>query len=1105
MNRLAVIVIAALFLVVPGAPGQDRIEYNGQALFLSGANLAWQNFADDIGPNPATPDTNHFAAVFEQIHASGGNSLRLWLHTTGANTPAWNASIVTGPGLDTIADLRTILDLAWERKVGLILCLWSFDMLRISNGGTITTRARDILTNEIFRGMYVTNALIPMVQALKDHPGIIAWEIFNEPEGMSDEFGWSFNDHVPMSAIQAFINQCAGAIHRADPKAKVSNGSWSFYAATDVGAGNQNYYTDARLIAAGGDPDGVLDFYMVHYYDWAGTQRSPFQHPASYWALDKPLVVAEFYPPPACVNCGSGPYENLYQSGYAGALAWSWTDSDPAAILAQMIALANAHPVDVLIGSTNGVLELGVTPPTGTSLLAGMTNAIAVRVTDLYPITTATVTGALSTGGTLDFLDNGVPPDLSPGDANYAASLVVPAGLDEVTLTLAAAAPGKTGVTNLIVYPIVPVQPNDFFTNAAKIANGGGRFTGANNFSTREAGEPFHAGTAGARSLWWRWSPTASGPVLIDTAGSSFDTVLAVYTGSHFPALTNIAAVDDVPTPSGLRRQGYVSFNAVGGTSYRIAVAGYSESQSGKIRLRVEPNGAPETNAPAVFIASPLSGTVVSTDQILVSGTANDPGLNASGMGRVQVRVGSRTSSAAGTTNWSASVRLSPGPNLIEAQALDVAGNLSAPANITVTCSPPAVGNDHFVNAAALTAAGGVNATNTTLASREFGEPNHAGNAGGRSVWWKFTAPADGVLSLSTSNSTFDTLLGLYTGTAVGSLTTVAGNDDVPGGGRFSELTQAVSGGQIYRIAVDGYAGASGIAQLDYSFTAGPVYALTITHTAGGSVAPSSGLFVGGATVVLTAAPDPGYGFGGWTGSISSTNNPWSFVVGSNLALTASFSWLPHTDGFESGNLQALPWVPGGDAPWIVQSTRVSSGAFAARSGLIGDGQVSSLILSRDFQSGTGAFDACVSSELNWDRLEFYADGILQQQWSGEAGWTRCSFLLAAGSHTLEWRYQKDPSLAGGLDAAFLDNVDLPIGMPTPSHPPARLSLRLLPDRNGVVELTGQTNQTYIVQTSADLTRWQSISTNLAVGGVVQVPVTNPGSTRFYRAFVPDP
>lgn len=450
MNKLILTLVAALLLVVPRLQAQNRIQFNGQDLFLSGANLAWQYFADDIGPDASTPDTNHFADVFNQIHINGGNSLRLWLHTTGQYTPAWSGSTVTGPGNGTIADLQKILDLAWERKVGVILCLWSFDMLRTNNGATINNRARNILTNDANRQSYITNALVPMVQALQGHPAIIAWEIFNEPEGMSDEFGWDFNQHVPMSAIQRFINQCGGAIHRTDPTAKVSNGSWSFYATTDVGSGNVNYYTDARLLAAGGDPDGYLDFYMVHYYDWAGTARSPFQHPASYWGLTKPLVVAEFYPPPDCVNCGSDSYENLYQNGYAGALTWSWTDSDPADMLAQMAAMYSAHPQDVLIVDSNTPTVAITAPTNGATFALGAAVSIEADASD----PDGTVSKVEFFQGTSKLGEDTSSPYqfvwTNPPTGNYALSAVVN---DNSSLT------NRSAVVNITVgTPLIPTR-----------------------------------------------------------------------------------------------------------------------------------------------------------------------------------------------------------------------------------------------------------------------------------------------------------------------------------------------------------------------------------------------------------------------------------------------------------------------------------------------------------------------------------------------------------------------------------------------------------------------------------------------------------------------
>lgn len=351
--RLFLFVFLALFGLLLPSSAQNRINHRGQDLFLSGVNLAWKDFGDDVGPG--STDLNHFESVFDQIEGKGGNIMRLWVHAHGANTPAWNGSMVTGPGSGTVNDLKNILDEAWERKIGLMICLWSFDMLRVSNGDAITGRARDILTKSANRKSYIDHALIPMVQGLAGHPAIVAWEIFNEPEGMSKEHGWSnitgpVEDRVSMSDIQIFINQCAGAIHRTDPNVRVTNGAWSFISQSDVGSGNYNYYRDDRLIAAGGDADGVLDFYCVHYYDWAGTERSPFHHNASHWGLNKPLVVAEFYPDSSgCVNCGGTPYENLYNRGYAGALSWSWTDSSHSAILGHLEAMSLQHPGDVLI------------------------------------------------------------------------------------------------------------------------------------------------------------------------------------------------------------------------------------------------------------------------------------------------------------------------------------------------------------------------------------------------------------------------------------------------------------------------------------------------------------------------------------------------------------------------------------------------------------------------------------------------------------------------------------------------------------------------------------------------------------------------------------
>jgi hypothetical protein len=323
MKKLILIVLICS-CVVSVKSQENRIIYNGKPVFLSGMNLAWIHFSKDL----TRFDKKEFTRALDEIANAGGNSMRWWLHIDGTHSPEFFSDSVSGISPKELANLNEALDLAKDRNIGIIMCLWSFDMLRKSIGEKYTERNMLLLQNEIYTKAYIHNALLPMLDAVGKHPAIICWEIFNEPEGMSNEFGWDFNEHVPMHDIQRFINLTAGAIHRRIPGALVSNGSWSFHAATDVDS-NMNYYTDKRLIEAGGDDTGILDFYMVHYYDWAKARRSPFHHPASYWALDKPLVVAEFSAkgPIEGIDPKSA-YEYLYNNGYAGALSWTWTNHD---------------------------------------------------------------------------------------------------------------------------------------------------------------------------------------------------------------------------------------------------------------------------------------------------------------------------------------------------------------------------------------------------------------------------------------------------------------------------------------------------------------------------------------------------------------------------------------------------------------------------------------------------------------------------------------------------------------------------------------------------------------------------------------------------------
>jgi hypothetical protein len=98
---------------------------------------------------------------------------------------------------------------------------------------------------------------------------------------------------------------------------------------------------------------------------------------------------------------------------------------------------------------------------------------------------------------------------------------------------------------------------------------------------------------------------------------------------------------------------------------------------------------------------------------------------------------------------------------------------------------------------------------NNTGATKEPLEPRHAGVLGGKSVWFSWVAPTNGIASFDTQGTAFDTVLGVYTGTNVAALNLITSDDD--SGGFFTSKVQfnAVAGTE-YQIAIDGLAGSSG-------------------------------------------------------------------------------------------------------------------------------------------------------------------------------------------------------------------------------------------------------------------------------------------------------
>jgi hypothetical protein len=142
-----------------------------------------------------------------------------------------------------------------------------------------------------------------------------------------------------------------------------------------------------------------------------------------------------------------------------------------------------------------------------------------------------------------------------------------------------------------------------------------------------------------------------------------------------------------------------------------------------------------------------------------------------------------------------------------------VAGVDSGQGTFTLVAHPETLPpNDAFVDAIALKP-GRVQGSNA-LATRELGDPEIA-DGGGGSVWYRYRTNRRQRVTLDTSNSSFDTVLGVFTGD-LGSLRRIASDDD-GGVADTSLLTFTALPKRTYWIMVDGYESGRGSFELGLS------------------------------------------------------------------------------------------------------------------------------------------------------------------------------------------------------------------------------------------------------------------------------------------------
>ncbi|CAG1011886.1 Calcium-dependent protease [Anaerolineae bacterium] len=174
----------------------------------------------------------------------------------------------------------------------------------------------------------------------------------------------------------------------------------------------------------------------------------------------------------------------------------------------------------------------------------------------------------------------------------------------------------------------VYVPNNDLFANAETIPNVPAGYTQEILNSTTSASDPAMCGGTKANTVWYKYTNGASArTATIDMAGSAFDSIVGVYTGTE-GSLTEVACNDDTTGDDGR-----VTINMAASTTYYIAIAKKGSAVSASTTLRMyfylgAPPAVPVNDLFAGAIVMPGPAVDYTQDIYLSTKSANDPGIS---------------------------------------------------------------------------------------------------------------------------------------------------------------------------------------------------------------------------------------------------------------------------------------------------------------------------------------------------------------------------------------------------------------------------------------------------------------------------------------------
>jgi hypothetical protein len=283
--------------------------------------------------------------------------------------------------------------------------------------------------------------------------------------------------------------------------------------------------------------------------------------------------------------------------------------------------------------------------------------------------------------------------------------------------------------------------PNDSCGNAMDITTTPFSYSMATTTATLDATDPapWCGNHSRAKSVWFRFTAPSDGPLTADTFGSNYDTILATF-AKVGDALNAVSGACNDDT-AGV--QSRITLQASAGVTYYLLVTAYSNN-GGNLNFHLSFQGTGGAPLPTATPSAVEQPTFAPTPTVTPAMQEPPPPSN--------------TGLANETCDGATEIASTPYSEI----------------------------------------------TATSLAAAEAAgpAPSCGNRSRGKSVWYRFTAPASGTLTANTYGSNYDTILAAYTGSCSG-LSQVACNDD--SGSVQSRVSFAVSAGVTYYFQVTAY------------------------------------------------------------------------------------------------------------------------------------------------------------------------------------------------------------------------------------------------------------------------------------------------------------